>query len=91
MEYHVVIGGVENGWVVEVGCKKFVFADHQLDDFLSDLHKLMEGGYEANRELRKKYLKDQPIAECAAAPYPECQPAAPLVAAANMAVPGVRG
>jgi hypothetical protein len=82
MENTVEISGAENGWVVQVGCKKFIFADHQLADFLADLRKFMGGGYEASRELRKKYLKDQPIAECAAAPYPECPP---------LAVPGVRG
>jgi len=54
----ICINGASRGFVVDVGCKRFVFKDTEIDNFLSDLKLLMIGGNEKYEELRRIYCPE---------------------------------
>ena len=70
-EYQVIIESCDNGLIVRVGCKTLVVLEGQIDDAFDDIKKLMTGGWEGQKEVRKKWLNDLEVEECA----PTCEPA----------------
>ena len=58
-EYQVNIESCDNGLIVRVGCKTLVVLEGQIDDAFDDIKKLMTGGWEGQKEVRKKWLNDQ--------------------------------
>ena len=55
-EYGVSIESADNGIIVRVGCKTLVVLEENIGIALADIKLLLFGGWEAQRELRKKYL-----------------------------------
>lgn len=55
LSYDVRIQGVDNGVIVNVGCKTLVFKNTETDDFLADLKALLFGEENA---LRQKYYPE---------------------------------
>lgn len=56
LEYEVRIEGADNGIVVGVGCKRLVFTDGNIDEFLDDLKTYLKGGYRGFRKMNDKYF-----------------------------------
>lgn len=61
-EYSVSIEGLDNGVLVQVGCKRLAFRDDEMDKVFKDIQYLFTGGYAALNNLREEYLpmEDRP-------------------------------
>lgn len=44
IEHEVTIEGADNGLVIQIGCKRLVFTDGNVDEFLRDLKIYLTGG-----------------------------------------------
>lgn len=73
--YSVNIQPADNGFIVVIGCKTFVFKKRETEEFLSDLEDYLSGDSERFRALRSKYCKDEEIQEVGCdTPQPELAP-----------------
>lgn len=71
MEYDVVIKGVENGIIVQVGCKTFVGRTDDIDEMLADVKVFVTEGRSGLRKLREKWLGEEKAKEeCCVDPAP---------------------
>ena len=70
-EYDVQLQSADNGMIVHVGCKVLVITEDRIDEALVDIKRLLTGGYEGQKEVRKKWLNDQDVEDCVTT----CEPA----------------
>lgn len=58
IEYDVTISGADNGIVVGIGCKRLVFTNGNVAEFLTDLSIYLTKGYEGYEAMGKKYFPE---------------------------------
>jgi hypothetical protein len=57
-EYDVQLQSADNGMIVRVGCKVLVVTEDRIGEALVDIKRLLTGGHEGQKEVRKKWLND---------------------------------
>ena len=57
-EYQITIGGADNGFVVQAGCKSLVFKDKDADIMLEDIKEYITGGNKGRIAMLKKYFPE---------------------------------
>ena len=54
----ICIAGGSRGFIVDIGCKRLIFTDDEINEFLADLKSLMTGGSKKYDELYRAYFPE---------------------------------